>query len=447
MDSIVYYNVSSLPNLDKFMDGDTIFLQDLINARKKINPDLFKNSGFLENINEINLDPLGVEKPTKWEMAVATVIFSLSGQIPDRQEVLRGRQIINALPNWFKKKYVNRNFVLSFIPYILIIMKSHIGDDFQSDSNKINDIVKNIISLFESRKPKLVSFLCSHRAPSVPIKNVLIDKIPLNQARKCLNAQLAIIANKTNSNEINGGIVWHQQAGTYLSAMSLFPEMFIYYLEKGMISEMIEILNSHYIELKQEFSVLGKIEIEIKDTDYFTRKVIRFLEESFGKNWKQTNFLNHENDSKFLEIALKLALPEVKRFIIPKDKQFASKLLGNKSFHINNNIRYLEKSKINIVTKTINLFFDNLLMTESAKAVYEVAFYYLWGQMSFEDKTIPVGIDRDHEKYQYEAWNLGYSSQTSTLHDSPTSLIYLRRTNKEEIGKTLSRLSFRQSWK
>ncbi|GAA1862726.1 hypothetical protein [Asanoa iriomotensis] len=42
--------------------------------------------------------PLALTKPARWESAVAMAIFSFSGQVPLREEIIHGREILARLP-------------------------------------------------------------------------------------------------------------------------------------------------------------------------------------------------------------------------------------------------------------------------------------------------------------------------------------------------------------
>jgi hypothetical protein len=96
--------------------------------------------------------------------------------------------------------------------------------------------------------------------------------------------------------------------------------------------------------------------------------------------------------------------------------------------------------------ETINWFYYKQLMHISAKALYEVAFFYILGKnSSLNLNHISIGIDRDHSEYQNLAWKAGY--QEVSKEKVPTMIIYARRREKEILEGSLEKISFRQFWR
>ena len=100
-------------------DNTELSVQELVDNAKILSQHTFRSENLIQNFNNLNIDPLARNKTQKWEMAVGTVMYAISGQIPDRVDILRGRQIIERLPKTVKSD-VDLHFVLAYLPYLLV---------------------------------------------------------------------------------------------------------------------------------------------------------------------------------------------------------------------------------------------------------------------------------------------------------------------------------------
>lgn len=98
------------------------------------------------------------------------------------------------------------------------------------------------------------------------------------------------------------------------------------------------------------------------------------------------------------------------------------------------------------ITESIDLFFENACMTSYAKALYEIAFYYMLGKSLVTKNQVYIGIERDHSEYQNKAIRIGcnYEDYAKKHH-----FLYTRRTPDgfNHKANRLSALSFRQFWR
>src|SRR3989338_4450299 len=454
MSSIAFFDVSIAQDFGTVSNGSIVGVNDLIKTKLTQQQGLLGDTGLLSCIE--SFDVSGVEKPTYWEKAVSTVIYCLSGQIPDRQEVLRGRQIVYQLPRWFKKKHLNEQFILSFLPYVLIGFKTHMEDSFQSDSNRIHDICKFITHVYERQDVEMISYLCAHRGVSTPGSHVLIDAVHQQKAKKTLNLQKAILANIFGLK--NRKICWCQQGPTTMASSNMFPEMFIQYLVAGTIPDLILLLVKHFSDtdslLRGDASEL--IETRIVNLDVFTSRTCAFLESEYGTDWRITNFESGVTKTPLVEIALDQIIPEIKRLIPFYGSSLADDFLGTQQVYLKKNLLRAqaiegERMVTDIVLKTekaIDWFYYNQLMHITAKALYEAAFYYIWGQPTVSQKgRIAIGIDRDHAEYQSLVWNMGYCDGALEKDALSTTILYARRTEPENPKGALRDISFRQFWR
>lgn len=234
--------------------------------------------------------------------------------------------------------------------------------------------------------------------------------------------------------------------------------MFIQYLEKGDIGYLLSLLRDHFSDLKNLARKLttDSLKINIEHLDNITRETHLFLIRQFGNNWHDLNFEEGYEPSFLVDTALNFVKPEIQRlnpfyrngsavdFLYLKD-EFLKKNLNKVSEFSIESLDSRELSEV--VTSAINWFFENQLMHISAKALYETAFYYVWGRNSAMKRSgIAIGIDRDHAEYQYLAWKRGYNDYCYGDH-CENSIVYARRSKKEIIHSTLNDISFRQFWR
>lgn len=454
MKTISFFDVSIAQNLDVVSNGCMVDVNLLIKLVSERHPDLFREKKLLSSID--SFDPYGIEKPTYWERAMSTIIFCLSGQVPDRQEVLRGRQIVCQLPKWFKKKHLNWQFVLGFLPYILVGFKTHMDNRFQADSNRVDDVCRFIAQIHDMEEVESTSFLCAHRGFSAKGSHVLIDAIQQEKARKTLHLQMALLANiaKLRIRKIR----WYQQGPTAMASSNMFPEMFIQYLTAGKVPDLLVTLGNHLSEL---VTILGEssgsIDVKVASLDLFTTSTCAFLDSQFGSDWRITNFESSgTKKTPLIEIALDQVIPEIKRLIPFYGSSLANGFLETRQEYLTKNLTRAQELEAEGVSgglalktiKAIDWFYYNQLMHVTAKALYEAAFYYVWGQATASQSSrVAFGIDRDHSEYQNSAWNMGYHNTRRLAGNLPTAILYARRTETEKPGGALKDISFRQFWR
>jgi hypothetical protein len=102
----------------------------------------------------------------------------------------------------------------------------------------------------------------------------------------------------------------------------------------------------------------------------------------------------------------------------------------------------------------IDWFFTRASNDSIAKATYETYFYAMWGRRCAEQGEIAIGLDRDFDHYQIQAWNVGWERGRGAASINPSGpgptgapLLYARRTPKEREGGILGQISFRQFWR
>jgi hypothetical protein len=114
---------------------------------------------------------------------------------------------------------------------------------------------------------------------------------------------------------------------------------------------------------------------------------------------------------------------------------------------------YESKSSVEIDTHSlsdrekgaINLYLGDDKLQLHSKSLYETLFYYTWGKITKDEDGIAIGIDRDHDLFQVQAFSLGYSGIVDISNGTP--LLYARRTDAELLSDDINSASFRQQWR
>jgi hypothetical protein len=451
MCNIVYYDVSHGQKKPILRDGVRISVAEMVASHLQSGkiPDTIHQTMAALKFDDI--DPLGVDKASRWEDLMTVIIYCLCGQVPLRQEVLRGRQIMMALPASLRVRVIAEKIAFSLLPYILIGFKSHLEERFQSDSNKVADVVAFIVRLSEISNPVALSFLCAHRGRSVIERHVLIDSVQVHKAHVVLNVEKGILANNPWSKF--GSIRWYQQGPTEWACLNMFPEMFLRYLTSGNISNLLTLLGKHFIELQEMMGITDPngIKTELVEMDPLTSEILIFLAKKYGESWRSTDFFDLAvKKDRMISIALEVALPSVSRQMPFYSKYANNDYVGKKDCLIAQNIERsndLSPVRANLIRCAIERFFQTQIMHPTAKAIYETAFYYVWGKRTASNKKeLAIGIDRDHNSFQYLAWREGYNS---VIGDGVRAvpLLYARRTVEDYSGSALRDYSLRQFWR
>lgn len=460
---IRYYDLSTQQeNSDRTTRGEEIFVDDLLDMKAAANPEVFRHYDMLNSVSHYDFDPWCLKKTSHWERVVRTMIFSVSRQIASREELKKGRQIIERLPKGFKQN-VGRDFVINFLPYLLIGFNTHRGSSFVNELNSIDNACSFIEAVYQKYQTYTISFLCAHREATAVKPHSLVDNIVMSKATKTINLQHALFANALIE---TASLSWHQQLATERASSNMFPEIFLSYLNRVEVPDMLLQLDRHTQQMEKLIQQLlsSGIEHRLKPLDIYSVEFENYLEEEFGIDWRSRRIqfptTISEVDWNYLtKIVQVSAFPEVERFM-PYFLLNAHRGDLIQKGKIQDNIQraiLLEEqgqkltsgfSLADVTQNAIDWFNTNMNINAETKALYEVMFYYYWGLISRENNFIGIGIERDYTRYQDESWALGYNKKIGvSAIKRGVPLLYSRRTPKELEMGTLRDISFRQFWR
>lgn len=381
-----------------------------------------------------------------WFTALASVVWGISGILPTRSELVLVREMVRLLPSEFKRTMVDKNFVLSFLPYVVIGFRFHSGTLQQTESNLIRQGANFLHEFYPSQTVEGYNFFCSHRAPQDTHPYSLAEHVNLEKAERALNLLLGLVHNAAAISAAR--FVTFQQTATESLVTSLFPEVVHNYIQKNSLHILVNLIDRHAEEVETLF--VSKSDnvcaFKLLPLDEFNSKVSARLEERVGAGWNNLQPVE-SSGSKELEFASWVVLPEVQR-LMPYYEQAQRADFKSKLYH--------SLTTCALVAKDVGFarggdflfaigeaFLSTQAQTAMARALFETEFYASWGELCAKEQVFAIGFDRDCDRYQFQAWNLGYVRAAA---EATAKLLYARRTHPEFPDK-LQHLNFRQFWR
>lgn len=422
------------------MSGNEVPYNEIVKLRKGEDIAKFDSAGFIEDVERFDFDPLGIRNTSRWDKAASTMVYAVSGQVPDREEIKRGRQLIEGVPKR-TKEYVDRSFVLNFLPYLLTGFNFQLTDTFVDEANTLKDGINFVNSVYSQQNIHSSSLLCAHRESGSIAKLSLVQNIHTVKAKRTLALQLGLLSNAQTE---RGRLDWYQQTSTARLSSNMFPEMFINYLKAGNVVNLIRLVQSHKQQMVDILTSghARSWQTNLITLDKLTSDTEMFMINRFGVDWNK--FTGNEGDPDMIfKITRDYTLPHIKR-LMPFYNQSESEMQNLEKYRGANinNARDDEEKKI--VGEVIDWFIDHQRLSGFGKALYETSMYYHWGMMSKNESGVGIGVDRDYSNYQYLAFKSGYLN--GGLNGS-VPLLYARRTKNEIPQKMLKYISFRQFWR
>jgi hypothetical protein len=448
--TIHFYDVGVSGRMRDFCrDGSLVPLDDLLAYVRSLDAAKYDSEGLLPSLGTFEFDPLCRTRTSRWERAVRSVIYAVSGQLASRGEILRGRQYVDSLPK-VEKQTVDKDFVTTALPYLLVGFDLKLEPSRMSGSNLLSN-AHSVLSSLRSKKPvSISSFLCAHRESSKVAAHQLLETIHPRKIARSVNLVHALARNVA---EGPVEISWYQQGATARAAETLFPEMFAKALREGRVPDLLLTLAAqfHQVETFLAEHSTDSVRHSLVDLDAFAREV----EDSVAAGTEALPLRT---------IAETLARPAVERLMNGRDLGRTG--LCDRSLDIRGNesrARELEgigwelpggTSLAEATRSVIDWFFTRASNDSIAKATYETYFYAMWGRRCAEQGEIAIGLDRDFDHYQIQAWNVGWERGRGAASINPSGpgptgapLLYARRTPKEREGGILGQISFRQFWR
>lgn len=385
----------------------------------------------------------------RWSSYFVTAVQLISGQLPTKEEIQLAKGLVMDLKRRDKERMVDPSFVLCFLPYVFAALKIHRGFRFSENSNPVGYVRDFILNLWGQPSVLVSTFLCSHREPKVGSGfNLLQTDIPEYKIQRSLGVILGLLNNCQTLD--SGRLMILQQGPTAQATMTIFPEVTIVYLQEGRAIELLHTVNLQYQIMQRAISSIigGKVSIRLQSVDVLSSRVERLMISRYGKSWYSRNFFPwQEQRDPLVSIGIQQVLPAIRQLMPFFTEDFQSNFLSKGEFLVELN-RQNAGPLADKAEDVVRTFLHSHRMNVGAKAVYEAAFYFSWGKYCGKSKRVfALGLDRDHDRYQSLAWNLGLSSMQPYFPSGQQQLLSLRRNPSGRSFGSLADLSYRQFWR
>lgn len=410
-----------------------------------------------ERLSNLAFHPYGAsEKGWRgWESSFCAITEIISGKKPKPEAVKFAKGLVMKMASAQKNAIVDEAFVLGFLPYLMAGFSFHKGNAFIENSNRAALVNELITSQARSKKTHVFSFLCSHRDPKISKTeyNLLQKSIPRHLVRRAVSLSLGLVANLPSKPEVR--LTLMQQGASRSLASSIFPEVVFEYAAQNRFFELVNTVADQYRQISEAISFYADVEgisVGLRNLDQFRRRLDLFLVNRYGTSWRKIDYIGRSWDKDpIVKLAIEQAYPSIKRLMpsvnmLPEDRDSrASEFLKRALLSIPEDALPSERKKARDAALD---FCENFTMTGTAKAVYETSFYFLWGQISGRYRNaLAIGLDRDHDSYQVQAWAMGAASNPFRYGSYISEPIYAKRMGRPESGLDHTENSFRQFWR
>lgn len=459
---IKFFGLNEKPN-SIIDDGEIIELARLLRYYKKLSlfksnnekfPQLFVSDDFILGA----CDHLYYKNPLRWQKIISTIIFVISGRIPDKSDLKRFYDVILRIRKNFKDfpKILtvidSPNFVFGAFPYFLIAFDFSARGWSCEGKNNPENLFYFIEKIIKSKNIDISTFLCAHREH----RPVLSKNIDYQGLRKMINVVSGILENIPTEKKIRLEIF--QPNGSESGLNAVFPEIFSSYLKNKSLGVLADKLQEHYKECGKYFRQLSKsrkLIVKLFPIDNHIQEVEKIVRKNFGKNWnkidysllvKQVSLLQAGN----INIKNLDAIATVSEFTLKSIKRliphYANFRKISKRLILYNLSKVRDPERKILISRSIRKFL-NVETTES-KAIQETAFYFLWGKAVKKNDQVILGFERDHDLYQTMAISYGYLGDESDVSKYRVPILYARRVDvARNDGISFRDISFRQFWR
>jgi len=459
MVKLKFFNLGE--ELDSVKDGERIELKKLFQkcGRERLSklkqgesPQIFENGNFSLEKH----DHICYKNPFRWQKIISTIIFLVSGCVPDKLDLKSFYKITLRIRKNFKNSPKNLSiidspsFVFGALPYFLIAFDFTDKGWSYNGKNNIENLLFFIKKTISKENFSISTYLCAHREH----EPVLSKDIDYKGLKKMVNIVSGIVENISKKKKIRFELV--QPDGSVFGLNAVFPEIFFNYLEKGRIVDLAITLQEHHRVCKRYLEGLSKsrsLKIRLFSVDQHIQNVRKSARKIFGRNWKdideglltsRADLLEdiNLNDRDLVIKVSNFALKDIKR-LMPYYSSY--KNIPNRLV-VENLKNIKDPRKKSLVVNSINKFSE--IRTSESKAIYETFFYFLLGKIMRKKNQVMIGFERDHDLFQTMAISRGYLGNKTNTNKNQVPLLYARRVNfADNNGCALRKISFRQFWR
>ncbi|MDG5806151.1 hypothetical protein P9869_26535 [Streptomyces ossamyceticus] len=374
------------------------------------------------------IHPLALTRPRRWEEAIGAAIYAGSGQLPAREEVIKGRELLDRLPRSDRAALTVAR-MLALVPVLIAGFRlSRQGEAFNPEANRYVDGARFLSMLLEDRPSLDVEIgLCAHRSgvsdPTLPAH------ISLTGAQRMTAFVSALLDNSLARRRT---VDVTQQTATDRAASTVNSLVFTRYAAEGRIEHLLRILDQHAEDMRavlDRHNTLSATRFRFTPLDPLSDLVEQDMTEAFGPDWSGAPAGARWRPGGTLDAAVESAKGTMTRFMREEtfDLDHALKLHADSDTPTDRGASAL-------------LWFarheERPLLT---RARYHVAFTHRLALSTVHKNGIGIGMERGWDEYQWLAWSAAYDSR-------PMPLLYARSSTEPPSPVSLRSFSLRQFW-
>lgn len=430
MNEIYFFDLRPHPSY-KELSGKKLDLKALMNIVRE--PDMTENPQLYLKAGDLNLPIFCITKSKDWEKNIRMLLILISGKTITDKALALYKELYRTI----EKKYASQVvFDVKFVAFFVSLMIGFRINTFgwsEQSSNRVNDVLAFLDNVFHNKNKaiSISSIFCAHRESDAQDMNTLVKKIKDVSVKRYIHLLQSLFL---NINAKNVEVVWYHPIGGKHALTEVFPNIAIKHIRENHVDELLGQMNEHYKKVEETVELLKMPEVVIKlaPLDLFVIEVEKECQKIGGKLWRKIDNFNSVKNRDIRVITQEMTLKDISRYM-PEYQSLTNIDLDNFSPVTNN-----EKD-------AVGWYFGDGRLGLHSKSFYETVFYYHWGKLTKKNNGIAIGIDRDHDLFQVEAFSLGYNGLVDISVSSP--LLYARRSEEELQTSDINSTSIRQFWR
>ncbi|GAQ51930.1 hypothetical protein [Streptomyces acidiscabies] len=372
--------------------------------------------------------PLALTKPRRWEAAVGAAVYAGSGQVPVREEVIKGRELLDRLPR-SDRATLTVPRMLALVPALIAGFRlSRQAEGFNPEANRYVDGARFLSMLLEDRPSLDVEIgLCAHRAgvsdPTLPAH------VSLTGAQRMTAFVSALLDNSLARRRT---VDVTQQTATDRASATVNSLVLMRYAAEGRIEHLLRVLDQHAEDMRtvlERHSALSATRFRFTPLDPLSDLVEQDMTEAFGPDWSGAAAVARWRPGTVLDAAVEASQGTMTRF------------LREETFDLEQALKLHAASDTPTErgAAALRWFARHEERPLLARARYHVALAHRMALSTLGRNGIGIGMERGWYAYQWLAWSAAYEG-------GPMPLLYARSSTEPPSPVSLRSFGLRQFW-
>ncbi|MEU3031624.1 hypothetical protein ACPCBC_29205 [Streptomyces incarnatus] len=378
----------------------------------------------------VGIHPLALKRPRRWEAAIAAMIYASSGQIALREEIIKGRELLDRLPKP-DRSALTVSRMLALVPAMTAGFRfSRQSQTFNPEANRYLEGARFLSALLEERPALDVEIgLCAHRAG---VSNpVLPEHVSPTGATRMVAFVAALL---DNSRATRRTVSVSQQTATDRAAGTVNSLVFLHYAREGKLEHFLRTLDQHADDIRAvlaRYNAVSATCFRFTPLDPFSEVVERDMEEAFGPGWTGAPTDPRWRSGGTLDSAVEDAKGKMARFMRDAPLDIDHLLRRHKD----------SETPSERGVSALHWFDRHQRQSLDVRARYDVAFHHRLALTTLEKDGVGIGMERGWDAYQWLAWSAAYGSARA-----PMPLLYARSSTEPASHVSLRSFNLRQFW-